>query len=37
MIIVREEREKYSEDMLDPRNDFVFKMLFGQKRIWICC
>ena len=32
MIIMREEREKYSEDMLDPRNDFVFKMLFGQKK-----
>ena len=32
MIIVREEREKYSKDMLDPRNDFVFKMLFGQKK-----
>lgn len=32
MISVREEGEKYNGEMLDVRNDFVFKMLFGQKR-----
>lgn len=31
-IFVRERNESYTQEMLDPRNDFVFKMLFGQKR-----